>query len=242
MKLVILGLGGIGTQLLPPLMQYLNHEERKLFQEIVLLDGDKFEEHNSTRQYFDSLGYKAEVTANHYRNLYSLPITCDTEYLSERNIHLYIKDGDVVMSGVDNNATRLMLEKYIDTLDNITVISGGNHYWDGNVVITQKRKGQYTTPKFSDLHPELLTPKDHNPADIGCDVQVKEKGSGQLGLVNASIANYMRTALLGLINNRLQCHEIFVDCLTGGTRVINNELEGFGYRELGLKEKKGKRV
>jgi len=235
MRLIVIGLGGIGTQLLHPLMQYLNYEGKDLFDEIMLLDGDVYEERNASRQYFDSLGKKSEVTAEYYKNLYKLPITYDTEYISRSNIGVYIKNYDVVLSGVDNNATRLLLEEHAEKLDNITIISGGNDYWDGNVVITQKRDGVYTTPKFSGLHPEILSPKDHNPADLSCDSEVKQ-GEAQLGLVNASVANFMRTTLLGLINNELTIHEVFVNCLTGGTTVKNNPLneDKLQYEKLGL--------
>ena len=43
MKLVIVGLGGIGSMLLLPLMQYINYEQEK-FSEVWFVDGDTYEE------------------------------------------------------------------------------------------------------------------------------------------------------------------------------------------------------
>ena len=221
MRLLIIGLGGIGTHLLPTLLQYLNYEDQKeLFSEIVLLDGDSYEESNRSRQNFDSLGNKAEVTAAYYNEMYGLPIIYDTEYITSANIKTYIKDGDVVLSCVDNNATRLLLEKHLLTLKNCTVVSGGNDLTDGNITITQMVEGKLTTPLLTELHPEISTPKDKNPADLSCEALAALPSGGQIGLVNSAVANVMRTVLFSLINKRLEFSEVFVDCLTAATRAI----------------------
>ena len=68
-RIVLVGLGGIGSQLLPPLVRYLacRPEPRPL---LVLVDGDAYEPGNRTRQIFpaDAIGSnKAEALAEAYR-------------------------------------------------------------------------------------------------------------------------------------------------------------------------------
>jgi molybdopterin/thiamine biosynthesis adenylyltransferase len=50
-RIVLIGCGGIGSQLLPPLVRYLANrpEPRSL---LVLVDGDVFEPSNRSRQLF----------------------------------------------------------------------------------------------------------------------------------------------------------------------------------------------
>ena len=68
-RVVLIGLGGIGSQLLPSLVRYLSFrpEPRPL---LVLVDGDAYEPGNRSRQLFpdDALGTnKAEALAQVFR-------------------------------------------------------------------------------------------------------------------------------------------------------------------------------
>lgn len=224
MRCVIIGLGGLGTHLVPTLFQFLNYEnQKKLFNEIVLLDGDTYEEKNKSRQIFDGFGNKAEVIANYYANLYNLPITYDGEYVTKKNIKLYIKEGDLVLTGVDNNASRFLFEQHLLTLKNCTIISGGNNLTDGNVTVTQIKNGKLTTPLLTKLHPEIATPKDKNPGELGCEALAALPGGAQIGLVNHSVANTMLTVFFSMVNKKLEYYEVFVDCLTAATRAVGPE-------------------
>ncbi|MEK7217290.1 MAG: ThiF family adenylyltransferase, partial [Chloroflexota bacterium] len=58
----LIGVGGIGTALLPFLARYLHHR-RGARSRITLVDGDDFERANETRQEFPRIGNKAVVKA-----------------------------------------------------------------------------------------------------------------------------------------------------------------------------------
>lgn len=55
-RVVIIGLGGIGGALVEPLCRFLNFDEKNEWQ-VVLVDGDVYEERNATRQSFGQHGF-----------------------------------------------------------------------------------------------------------------------------------------------------------------------------------------
>src|SRR5687768_2700450 len=95
-RIVLVGLGGIGSQLLPSLVRYVafRPEPRPM---LVLVDGDAYEPSNRTRQVFPESAVgtnKAEALAEVYRGLTVQGIG---DYLTESNVAEVIRDGDVVL-------------------------------------------------------------------------------------------------------------------------------------------------
>ena len=215
MKLIIVGLGGIGSHLLLPLMQYINYEQ-KVFAEVWFIDGDTYEEKNFKRQHVaKNKENKALAQMDYYKEIFpKLTISYVDKYVNEDNISRIVKDGDVVLLCVDNNKTRKLFEDYTDKLKNITIISGGNELYDGNIMIMQKKDEQMLTRKFSELHPELKNPTDKSPDEMSCEEL--EESAPQIGLVNATVADLMRRTLYAMISGRgINYDEIFVNCNTG---------------------------
>lgn len=181
MKIRVIGCGGIGTCLLDVLSRYLNYHPK--FKEsgdieVSLIDGDTYEERNRERQIFDALGNKADVTQQRLQEQFpNIYFKSHPTYVSEDNVILLIQEGDVVFSGVDNHATRKLLSDHCESLDNVTLISGGNSYEDGNIQIHVRRDGKnITLPIANEFHEEIKEPEDENPADTqhregGCDVE-----------------------------------------------------------------------
>jgi len=67
-RFVLVGCGGIGSQLLAPLVRYLVHSSREAL--LVLVDGDVFEHSNALRQEFPASAVganKAEALAGWVR-------------------------------------------------------------------------------------------------------------------------------------------------------------------------------
>jgi len=50
-RIVVIGLGGIGSALVEPLCRFLNFDDKAEWQ-VVLVDGDNYEEKNTSRQTF----------------------------------------------------------------------------------------------------------------------------------------------------------------------------------------------
>jgi len=222
MKLIIVGLGGIGSHLLLPLMQYINYEE-KSFDEIWLVDGDSYEDKNIRRQHVaKNLENKAIAQTEFYRNLFpNLTLMFIDKYINTDNINKIVTENDVVLLCVDNNKTRKLFEDHVDSLQNITIISGGNELYDGNIMITHKVNGELLSPKFSEMHEELSDPKDKSPDEMSCEEL--EESAPQIGIVNATVGDLMRRTLYAMVSGRgITYDEIFVNCQTGMEKAIPN--------------------
>jgi len=222
MKLTIVGLGGIGSHLLLPLIQYLNFENN-IFEEIWFIDGDKYEEKNIKRQHVTAMDNKATSQVKYYRDMFkNITLMSVDSYITPDNIHKVVADGDVVLLCVDNNKTRKLFEDYFEKVDNLTVISGGNELYDGNIMITQKVKGEFTSRKFSELHPELAEPSDKSPHEMSCEEL--SVSSPQISIVNATVADLMRRTLYAMMAGRgINYDEIFVNCSSGMEKAVLNE-------------------
>lgn len=230
-NLVVIGLGGIGSHLMFPLLQWLNQEPR--FKTIVFVDGDKYEDRNRARQFFQHVGKnKALSTTMMYESMFTLlNFETDPRFINKENISEIIDEDDVILMCVDNNNTRKIVEDYCDTLQNFCLISGGNELRDGNVQIVQKCDGEYETPKLTESHPEIADSEDKHPDDLSCE-QLSRSGSPQISIVNATIADAMRRTLYAMLEGSIRYHEIYVNCLSGATRNVkfDEELKSLALR------------
>lgn len=207
LKIKIVGTGGIGLCVLPTLCRYLNYNGEKYPSvEISLIDGDRFEERNRERQDFTEVGPKASITANEYRGKFPRLMFWDHPvYVGDHNVVQLIRDNDVVLLCVDNHKTRKLISDRAEELKNSTVISGGNDWTDGNVLIHIRRNDQNLTPPLaSKWHPEIQNPTDKNPAEAergqGCEVLAVAEP--QLVIVNNYIAANMIAALFNVIDEK----------------------------------------
>ena len=208
LKIKVIGTGGIGLCLLPVLCRYLNFSgEKHPSVEISLIDGDTFEERNRERQAFDQVGPKATVTAIEYRDKFPrLTFWDNPVYVADNNVIQLIRENDIVLLCVDNHKTRKLISERAEELKNVTVISGGNDWTDGNVLAHIRRDDKNLTPPLaSKFHPEILNPTDKNPADVeqkaeGCnELAVSEP---QLLITNNAIAATMLNVLFGFLDEK----------------------------------------
>ena len=140
-RFVLVGCGGIGSQLLAPLVRYLVHSSREAL--LVLVDGDVFEPGNALRQEFPASAVgrnKADALAGWVREA-GLACQAVPLYLDEGNLDEVIREGDFVLLAVDNHRTRALIDRHIGGLAEATLISGGNDEIDGNVQLVRRRDG-----------------------------------------------------------------------------------------------------
>lgn len=205
MSVKVVGCGGVGLKVLDTLCQYLNFGDFPSPQ-VTLIDGDTFEERNRERQSFSVIGPKATITADDYRQRYPRIMFWDHPvYLADHNVITFIREHDFVFSCVDNHKTRKLISDRAEELDNITVISGGNEYEDGNVQVHVRRQGRnLTLPVANKYHPEIEEPQDKNPADDvpkqGCDELVVTQP--QLVITNNLVAATMLSAFYGIVQGK----------------------------------------
>lgn len=220
MQVKVIGLGGIGTHLIVPLCRYLSRLDGDADASVTLIDGDEFEAKNIDRQDFSVFGNKAVVTTERMKHSFpTLTVETKAHYVTEENIFLFIKEGDVVFSCVDNHATRKLLSDYCQKLDNIVLISGGNEYSDGNIQIYVREDSEDITPPITQFHPEIDSPGDRNPAELSCE-ELARSGTPQLIFTNFMVAGWMLSAFWLATSGDLKYSEQYFDLVTGMTRSI----------------------
>lgn len=218
-KIKIIGLGGIGSYLVEPLSRYLSNSYKEL--EITLIDGDSYEEKNCVRQRFSSLDNKASVTAIDLAPKFpNIQFKSKKQYIDENNVTTFIREKDIVFLCVDNHNTRKIVSDRCCELDNIVLISGGNDYTDGNVVIFRKVNGENLGRSLTELYPEIANPTDKHPTQIeektGCQEQVES--NPQLLFMNNTIAAIMCNVYYTLEQDRVNFEQVYTDILTQRSR------------------------
>ncbi len=186
----IIGLGGIGTALCDPLCRFMNYLKTEHFK-VTLVDGDSYEIRNQERQIFNQIGNKATVKFNDLRGEYDDVMFDEfTEYVNTENVGEVIQENDIVFIGVDNHMTRKIISDYAQSsVKNITIISGGNEFTDGNVQIYIRKEGKDITPSLTAYHPEIEIPGDKSPEDMSC--QELAESAPQLLFTNLTVATIM---------------------------------------------------
>ena len=214
MNIKIIGLGGIGSILSDQICRFANYSIDSFQVKISLIDGDDYEYKNSERQSFNSLGSKADVKQNELSRKFSkLIISSIPSYVTNENISTIILDGDLILMGVDNHKTRKIVSDYCKTLDNVTLISGGNDYTDGNVQIYCRKEAKDLTPDLCDYHPEINNPRDKLPTEMSCEEL--SKSEPQLLFTNLTAATLMCQAFYNAgIRNEIKYCESYFDITT----------------------------
>ncbi len=221
MRAIVIGLGGIGSNVVDSLCRKLSFSKSiKKADRVILVDGDKYEEKNRERQRFTSCANKAEATKEWLLvNFPDLQIEAKPRYVDDKNIFLFVKEGDVVFCCVDNHATRKLVSDHMRTLENGLLISGGNELYDGEIQIYERRDGKDFTPPLT-YHPEIEFPKDKNPAELSCG-EIVASGGTQLLAVNLMVATLMLNAYaLWLEMGELPYTECYFDFKSGNVRPV----------------------
>jgi len=168
MRTIIIGLGGIGSDLADKICRFLNYKNGHY--EVLMIDGDEYEEKNLERQSFLGFGKKSEAKFKELSKKYmNLNLNYSTNFINDDNIKNFITDGDIVLLCVDNHKTRKLVNDYVTKLNNISLISGGNELTDGNVQIYLRKEGKKLTPSLTDYHPEIEEADDKRPDEMSCE-------------------------------------------------------------------------
>jgi molybdopterin/thiamine biosynthesis adenylyltransferase len=222
LEIKAIGIGGIGCALLPFLCRYLQYSEEPA--RLTLIDGDRFERGNAVRQAFASLGNKAEVKALELaREFEALAFRSTPEYVTEDNVARLIGEGEVVFLMVDNHASRNLVSCHAASLADLTLISGGNDYEDGNVQVYVRQGGRDLTPGLGRYHPEIANPQDKNPAQLSCE-ELMAAGAPQLLFANLMVASLMLNAFYAIREGRLNYSEVYLDILGNVSRAVTRPL------------------
>ncbi len=219
LEIKAIGIGGIGCALLPFLCRYLNYAGARA--RLTLIDGDSFERANAPRQAFPRLGNKAEVKARELAQEFeALSLRAVPEYVTAANVIRLLAAGDVVFLMVDNHASRRLVDEHAATLSDLTLISGGNDFEDGNIQVYLRRQGRDLTPRLSRYHPEIAQPQDRHPAELSCE-ELMAAGAPQLLFTNLMVAALMLNAFYGLSRDLPGYCEVYLDIRQNLSRPVS---------------------
>lgn len=212
MKVLIIGLGGIGTILSELIARFLNYKQDLEGSTLILIDGDKYEVKNYIRQSFNNLGNKAESKAADLKQKFqNITINSIPQFITKDTVSL-ITENDVVFMGVDNHKTRKLVSEYCKTLQNVTLISGGNEYTDGSSQLYIRKEGQDLTPDLCAYHPEIRNAADKSPEELSCEeLEISEP---QLLFTNVTAAITMCWLFYNaVIEKDIKKSEVYFDIL-----------------------------
>lgn len=211
MKLVIIGLGGVGSILCERLARFLSFSNELENTELLLVDGDIYEFKNLVRQDFTRMGNKADVKSTDLKLQFpKLKVASFPTFINEVNLTSVITEGDVVFLCVDNHKTRMIVSNYCEKISNITLISGGNEYIDGNVQIYVRENNKDKTPSLCAYHPEIANPDDKLPEEMSCEEL--SQSDPQLYFTNLGVAFYMCCAFYNVVvTKKYEASETYFD-------------------------------
>ncbi|MBI3745450.1 MAG: ThiF family adenylyltransferase [Chloroflexi bacterium] len=131
---------------------------------------------------------------------------------------MIVREGDIVLLAVDNHRTRALVDRHLATLDNATLISGGNDETDGNVQLVRRRDGWSVDGHLVEIHPEIGEAADsEEPQEPGCQVLAAERP--QLLVTNLMVASAMLNALWQVIESgSVPYSEVFLDVIQCAAR------------------------
>jgi len=221
MRLVVVGLGGIGGPTALFAAKYLSHNLHDVAR-ILLVDGDAFEPRNGDRQFFGTEGPKAIVKAAELSEMFpGISFRPITRYVTRENITGIIEEGDIVLLCVDNHHTRRVVSDSCGTLNDVTLISGGNELTDGNVQVYIRREGRDATSSLTKWHPEIQNAKEVVFTGQGCELAAREGGE-QIVITNLAIAAHMLMALYSILSTgTVPYEETYIDVMSGAAQPVD---------------------
>lgn len=220
-RVVIVGLGGIGSNLVEPLCRFVSFSQKEQVpKRVILIDGKAYKERNRERQKFSALANKAETTKEWLSPISpDLVIEAKPCFVDKNNILALVREDDIVFLGCDNHSTRKLISDHIASLENALLISGGNELYDGNIQVYERKNGEDSTPPLTFQHPEIEEPADRNPSELSCE-ELAKAGEPQLLPVNLTVATLMLNAFTAWVGGFLSYYEIYFDLKTGNLRLV----------------------
>jgi hypothetical protein len=142
-----------------------------------------------------------------------LAVQAVADYLTEANAATVIRDGDTVLLAVDNQWTRYVVDRHLATLNEVTLISGGNDETDGNVQLVRRHGGESLDGGLAEIHAEIgRATESEFAARNGCERQVEERP--QLVVTNLMVASAMLNCLWAVLERgSVSYSEVYLDVI-----------------------------
>ena len=207
----IIGAGGTGQLLIPPLVRLLTYHPNALEPFVEIYDGDSFEDHNAQRQ----IGSSGEKTTAIEQLLEQQGLRANVinAYMTKARFQRVLnRTPDVrhlVIAAVDNDATRKMCIDELEAFDgNFAFVTPGNsdvsdkeNDIKGNVLWFGRNDGQRFGVNPALVFPNIEHPQDAIPRNGGCAEQ--QASTPQLITSNALAAAYTLAVVQNILDDRM---------------------------------------
>jgi hypothetical protein len=223
-RIIVIGLGGIGTALLIHLCRYLAYARVNRSSEripLILIDGDDFEGGNRERQDFSASGNKARVKAGEMRRTFpELSIQAVPEFVTKENAGLFILERDLVFVAVDSRSSCDLIHGRCRELKSVVLINGEVEQRTGSVQVYIRWDGTDLTSSRTLSHPNIEAPALAERHSTG-EENGTDGGDQHLLFTNLSVASHMLSSFHALTCGEL-CHEEICFDIFSGTRASGN--------------------
>lgn len=224
--IAIIGLGGIGSWLLEPLIRFA--KGRVDLKEVILIDGDHYSVRNQTRQCIHPklTGMnKASAAALKMRQYFPhINFKEVPEFITRENIDTIFEDRSYlfIFNCCDNNFCRKIVSEWV-TLhirDQITLFSGGNELTDGNSHIHKVKHGHLYARSILLSHPEVKdAPEEEDRSKMSCQQLANIPSSNQIIVTNFWAAAIMLQQFYLMLEN-ITLQETFFDIRTSAINAV----------------------
>jgi len=229
-RVVFIGLGGVGMYVSKTAATFLAGLQRAMPDQetdLLLVDGDEFSFSNTYRMDVPEFGNKAEALGQGMLRQFDVAgfsVRWRPQYVTPENIKEIIQEGDCVLLAVDNHKTRKLVSDHCQTLQDVTLISGGNDGVEeglrgtyGNVQVYLRQDARDETAPLTKFHPEIADPQDKSPHEMDC-LEMESAGVPQISTVNMAVGSAMLNALMRLmmpVEGERMYDELCFDILEG---------------------------
>jgi len=215
----VVGVGGTGSHLIGPLTQLMSYHPEGCTN-IVVIDGDSYEDNNANRQVFDAKHMGANKAVATVERLGHPDMRAVAAYVDQESFgkllasHVTKRSKILVITSVDNHATRKAIIDCLDTqkYQNFFLLSPGNTFSTGQVITYVKHKGRVVGNHPYEKYPEMQNPDDFIPGTVeGCAAMLSS--TPQLILANMAAAWGCLANVNSLLEDKGWFDELHFDAL-----------------------------
>ncbi len=218
-RVVLIGCGGIGSQLAGPLVRYLasrpEPDRSSSSSTATPSRPGNLQRQACTRR---RPGHEQGRGLGPGRSIGTdSAVQVIAEYVTSTNVGQIVREGDIVLLAVDNHPARALVDRHLASLQDATLISGGNDETDGNVQLVRRRDGWSVDGHLTEIHPEIGMATEEEPRGDGCQVMAAERP--QLLVTNLMVASAMLNALWQVVESgSVPYSEVFLDVIQCAAR------------------------